>query len=215
MPREKALEYGIGSLNNVELLALVLKSAYKDSNVYELAESVIDTANGFDNILSLTYEELTSIKGIKKAKAMEIMAILEISKRLSHMNTISEPEIKNPKELIDYLRFNLAFSQQEEFFVIFLNGRGNVIKAESMFKGNCRSAIVGIDQIIRSAILLKARGIIVAHNHPSNNASPSSEDIELTNQLNRACKMMNITLHDHIIICKSEHFSFQSHSMLK
>jgi len=96
MPREKALRFGISSLNNNELLALIIKSAYRDKGVLELAQDVIETADGFMNLLSLTYEELVSIKGIKEAKALEIMAMLEIYKRLSKVDRICEPQLDSP-----------------------------------------------------------------------------------------------------------------------
>ncbi|MBQ3295826.1 MAG: DNA repair protein RadC [Erysipelotrichaceae bacterium] len=215
MPREKALEYGISSLSNVELLALVIKSAYRDKGVIELSEDVIEKAGSFAKLLSLTYEELVSIKGIKKAKAMEILGILEICRRLTKIDRVSEPEINSPEKLVDYLRFSLAYSQQEEFFVIFMNNRGNVIKSEVMFKGSSNSATVGIDEILRKALLLKARGMIIAHNHPSDNCTPSGADIELTTRLCDSCSMMGLILHDHIIISQTGYFSFRQQSMLK
>ena len=110
MPREKALEYGISSLNNKELLALVIKSAYKDKNVFDLADDILQLANGFNNLLSLSYEELVSIKGIKTAKALEIMAILEISKRLSKVDMICETQLSNPNKVVEWLRFNVGYS---------------------------------------------------------------------------------------------------------
>ena len=112
MPREKAIEYGISSLTNNELLALVIKSAYKNKNVYELADDILQLANGFNNLLTLSYEELISIKGIKKAKALEIMAILEISKRLSKIDSISEKQLSNPGKVVEWMRFNVGFSNQ-------------------------------------------------------------------------------------------------------
>ena len=215
MPREKALQYGISSLSNVELLALVIKSAYRNKGVLELSKDIIDKAGSFADLLSLTYEELTLIKGIKKAKAMEILGILEICKRLTKIDRVAEPEINTPEKLVDYLRFSLAYSFQEEFFVIFMNNRGNVIKSEVMFKGNSSSATIGIDEILRKALLLKARGLIVAHNHPSDNCTPSDADIDLTARLGRSCAMMGLALHDHIIISRTGYFSFKQQSMLK
>ena len=215
MPREKALEYGISALDNDELLALIIKSAYRERNVMQLADDVIDMANGFNNLLSLTYEELTTIKGIKKAKALEIMAILEISKRLSKVERIAEPEMTSPEKVVEWLRFNLGYSNKEEFFVVYLNARSMVIKSEVMYKGNRNSAIIGIDEILRKAILLKAAAILVAHNHPSDNPTPSDADIELTSKLCQSCKMMGIPLLDHIIVSKSSYFSFKNYDMLK
>lgn len=215
MPREKALEYGISSLNNNELLALIIKSAYKDRNVFQLADDVLNITNGFNNLLSLSYEELISIKGIKTAKALEIMAILEISKRLSKIDIINEKVLLNPDKIVEWLRFNVGYSIQEEFLAVYLNGKGSIIKTEVMYKGSKNSSIVGIDEILRKAIILKASAIIVAHNHPSDDVKPSPNDIELTNKLYKSCNLVGIPLLDHLIIGKSGYFSFKKNSMLE
>ncbi|MBQ2657486.1 MAG: DNA repair protein RadC [Erysipelotrichaceae bacterium] len=215
MPREKALSYGISSLNNSELIALVVKTGNKDKNVMELAEEILDTANGFSNLMTLSYEELISIKGIKKAKALELMAILEIAKRLTKLETISEPQLNEPKKVVEWLRANLGYSPQEEFFAVYLNGKGGIIKSEVLYKGNKNSASVGVDEILRKAILLKASGLLVAHNHPSDNVNPSDADIQLTRKLFSSGRMMGIPLLDHIIIGKTGYFSFKNHNMLE
>lgn len=215
MPREKALEYGISSLNSTELLALIIKSAYKDRNVFELADDILALANGFNNLLSLSYEELITIKGIKKAKALEIMAILEISKRLSKIDRINEKQLSNPDKVVEWIRFNVGFSNQEEFFAVYLNGKGSIIRAEVMYKGSKNSSIVGIDEILRKAIILKASALVVAHNHPSDSVEPSTNDIDVTRKLYSAAKMIGIPLLDHLIIGKSAYFSFKNHNMLE
>lgn len=215
MPREKALTFGISSLNNSELIALVIKTGNKDKNVLELANEILDTANGFSNLMALSYEELISIKGIKKAKALELMAILEIAKRLTKLETISEPQLNEPKKVVEWLRANLGYSPQEEFFTVYLNGKGGIIKSEILYKGNKNSASVGVDEILRKAILLKASGLLVAHNHPSDNVSPSDADIQLTRKLSSSGRMMGIPLLDHIIIGKTGYFSFKNHNMLE
>ena len=215
MPREKALEYGISSLDNRELLALIIKSAYKGQTVMELTEEILDMAGGFDNLLSLTYEELTAIKGIKKAKALELLAILEICKRLSKVERISEPSLDHPKKVVDWLRFNLGYAQTEEFLAVYLDGKGSIIRSEVLFKGDKHSANIAVDEILRKAILRKASGLLVAHNHPSDNINPSQADIELTAKLSKACRMMGIPLLDHIIIGKTDYFSFKNHDMIK
>ena len=215
LPREKALKHGITSLSDTELLALILKSAYKDKNVFDLSEEIIDKANGFHNLPSMNYEELTSIKGIKKAKALELMAILEISKRLNHIEFIKQKDLNRPENVVKWLRVNLSYSDEEEFFVVYLNGRGRIIRSMKMYKGNKNASTVGIDAILRNAILLKASYFIVAHNHPSDNIQPSDNDIEMTNKLHSASKMIGIPLLDHIIVGKSDYFSFSNNSMLE
>ena len=150
LPREKALNYGINSLNNDELLALILKSAYHNSNVLTLSNDLINKAGGFNNLLSLTYDELVEIKGIKKAKALEILAILEIFRRLSKVDTIQDANnLIDPLMLVDYIRFNIGFKEQEEFFLVLLNNKGKVIKAESMYKGTSDASTVAIDEVLR------------------------------------------------------------------
>ena len=155
LPREKALNYGISSLNNDELLALILKSAYHNSNVLTLSNDLIKKAGGFNNLLSLDYDELVEIKGIKKAKALEILAILEIFKRLSKVETIKDSDCSiNPLMLVDYIRFNIGFKDQEEFFLVLLNNKGKIIKAESMYRGTSESSMVAVSEILRKALEL-------------------------------------------------------------
>ena len=214
LPREKALNYGINSLNNEELLALIIKSGHKDNNVFNIAKDLIAKANGFYNLLSLTYEELVDIKGIKKAKALEILAILEIAKRLSSVDMVKEEELSSPGKVVDWLKFNIGFSDLEEFLVIFLNAGGKIIKSEILFKGSKNKSIVAIDEVMRKAILLKSSGIVVCHNHPSGNEKPSSQDIVLTEELRKACEMMSIKLLDHIIVTKSSYYSFKQSKLL-
>ena len=214
MPREKALNYGISSLNDNELLALIIKSGCKDKDIFDLANEIIEKANGFNNLYSLNYEELTNIKGIKKAKALEILAILEVSKRLSRIEKIDTNTIDGAKSLVDYCRCNIGFSHQEEFMAIFLNNNGEVLKYEILFKGSETSSIVSISEVIRRAILLKSSHIVIAHNHPSGKAYPSKEDITITEQLSSSLKMMNIKLLDHLIITKYDYYSFNKEGLL-
>lgn len=214
MPREKALNYGICSLTNSELLALIIKTGYDNRDVFHLADDVIEMANGFENLLSLSYEELTYIKGIKKAKAMEILAILEIAKRLSKIDMVKQEELKDMSKVIDWLRFSHGFSKKEEFIVLYLNARNAIIKTEVEYTGNKNSSVVGIDQILRKALLLKANSIIVAHNHPSGIVVPSHEDIEVTNALSKGARLVGLELLDHLIISNSDYFSFRKMGLL-
>ncbi len=214
MPREKALNYGISSLSNSELISLVLKSAYKDSNVFKLADELIDTAGGFNNLLSLTYDELVSIKGIKKAKAMEILAILEISKRLTEIDCISENKTLNPLLIIDHLRFKIGFNDKEEFYVVYVNNAGKIIKSEVMYRGTMDSSLVAINEVLRNALMVKTKNLIIAHNHPSDNCKPSNKDIELTKAMVMGCRQVGLNLLDHLIISKTNYFSFKKEGLL-
>ncbi len=214
LPREKALNYGMDSLTNSELLALVLKSAYKDKNVYKLSEEIIEMADGFENLPGLSYGELISIKGIKKAKALEIMAILEIARRLSMVKRITRKQLDKPQEIAKWIRYNIGFDDEESFFVIYMNSRCHILKSEVLFKGTENRVSVAIDVIIRRALINKSARIIVGHNHPSGNANPSVEDVKMTARLSESCKMLGLELLDHLIVTKSDFFSFKNESLL-
>lgn len=215
LPREKALNYGLEALNNNELLALVLKSAYRNTNVLALSNDLIKKAGGFKNLLSLTYDELVEIKGIKKAKALEILAMLEIFKRLSRIDSINDSSNQiNSTKLVDFLRFEIGFKEREEFYLVLINGKGKIIKAESMYKGTSDSSPVAIDEVLRKALLLKTKYIVVAHNHPSGNVTPSQSDLRLTKAIDDGCNHVGIKLIDHLIVSQSSYFSFKSQGLL-
>lgn len=214
LPREKALKFGIGCLSDKELLALILKSGYASKSVFELAQDILNDAGGLANLCGFDFEELTSIKGVGQAKALELMAIIEISKRLSNVNQVSDIDFVSPEKLVDWIRFNIGFSNQEEVFVLYLNARGSIIKSEVLFKGTERSSNVSINEILRRAILLKCNGIILSHNHPGDNAFPSNSDDKLTIRINEACKMMDIRFIDHLIVCKSNYYSYRKMNLL-
>lgn len=214
LPREKALTYGIKSLTHEELIALIIKSGYKNHNVFSIAKDVLNKSRGFKNLLTLSYEELIMVKGINKAKALEIIAILEIARRLSSIDEVKEGEINSPSKLVDYLRFNIGFSNQEEFYCIYLDSAGNIIKEDVLFKGSKNRSVVAIDEVIRRALLNKASAFVVSHNHPSGRVSPSPADIQITNDLSRAGDLMNIPLLDHIIVSRNDFYSFKQAGLL-
>lgn len=214
LPREKALHYGLQTLTNKELLALVLKSAYRNTNVLSLSNDVINKAGGFRNLLSLTYDELIEIKGIKKAKALEILAMLEIFKRLSRVDSIEDSKNMNALKLVDFLRFEIGFKEREEFYLILINSKGDILKAESMYRGTSEYSPVAIDEILRNALMNKTKYVVVAHNHPSDNVEPSEADVKLTKAISDGCKVVGIKFLDHLIVSRSSYFSFKSAGLL-
>lgn len=214
MPREKALKFGISSLDDQELLALILKSGNANKSVFKLAEELLDKASGIENLIAFDYEELINIKGMGKAKTLELLAIIEIYKRLTKVGRISEEKMFNPNELISWIRFNIAFNNQEEFFVLYISTSGKVIKSEVLFKGTKSSSLVSVDEVLRRAVLLRADSLVVAHNHPSGYSGPSSEDIEITEKLQGCLKMMDLRLLDHIIVTRNDFFSFRKAGLI-
>lgn len=214
LPREKALNFGINSLSNEELLSLIIKSGHKGYSVFDISKALITKANGFSNLLSLNYEELIDVKGINKAKALEILAILEISKRLSSIDSVKEEQLSSPSKIVQWLKYNIGFADSENVLVMFLNSTGKIIKSEIVFKGTTNRSLVGTDIILRKAILLKSKAIIICHNHPSGKVEPSHEDIIITSNLKKAAELMDIKLLDHIIVSNLNYYSFKQAGLL-
>ena len=213
-PREKALKYGIEVLENHELLSLILKTGINGKSVTDISKEITSTFNDLSDLFSYTYEELIQIEGIGQVKALEILAIIEIYKRLNNLDDIERIELLSSDKVANWIRYKIGFSYQEEFYVLFLDGAGNLIRHEVLFKGSSKNTVVGIDEIIRRALLLKASAIIVAHNHPGGNAKPSDNDLITTEKLLKSCQLLGIKLLDHIIVTKSSYYSFSLEGLL-
>ena len=166
-PREKAISKGIESLSNRELLAIVLRCGYKGTSVLELADTILEKVNGFSNIGNMCYEELVCIKGISSSKALEILAVFEISKRVSYENIVNGFQVDSPKKIVEYLSKKIGFKQQENFHVLFLNIKNQIIFEKTIFIGTLNASVAHPRDIYKEAVQKNAASIIVSHNHPS------------------------------------------------
>lgn len=212
-PREKAKKYGVASLSNEELLALVFRCGSKTNNVFDLANIVMKKYKTFNNLVNSTYEDLVKLNGIKEAKALEILAIMEISKRVG-INKINDLKvIKSPRDIYDYFSILLKDKLQEVFMVIFLNVKSHIIKYEELFKGGVNSSIVDVNMIFKKAIGCDASKIICVHNHPSGDPSPSKQDMLLAKKIDGMGSILEINVMDHIIIGKGRYFSFRQNEI--
>ena len=181
-PREKAFHHGIESLNNIELLALVLRTGNKQESAIELAQRVINEIGGFRYLHDINYYQLIQIKGIKQAKAIEVLAIIEIAKRLDKQ-PVAMSAIKEPRDGYELLKNQLMFEQQEKVIVLCLNSRLEVIKEKTVFIGGNNISIISGRELFKEALICGSNRVMVVHNHPSGNPEPSIEDIEATERL--------------------------------
>lgn len=207
-PREKAINEGIDSLSNEELLALILRCGTKEENVLQLSSSIMNKYKTFADLVNANYNELTNIKGIKKAKAIEILAIMEIAKRVQKDRIHNFKLIRNSLDVYNNFSFLLREEKQEIFMVIYLNIKSHIIKYEKLFQGGVNSSIVDVNLIFKNAISYGASKIICLHNHPSGDPSPSKQDAFLTEKIKDIGELLNIKLLDHIIIGKNNYYSF-------
>lgn len=213
-PREKAFHHGIESLNNIELLALVLRTGNKQESAIELAQRVINEIGGFRYLHDINYYQLIQIKGIKQAKAIEVLAIIEIAKRLDKQ-PVAMSAIKEPRDGYELLKNQLMFEQQEKVIVLCLNSCLEVIKEKTVFIGGNNISIISGRELFKEALICGSNRVMVVHNHPSGNPEPSIEDIEATERLYSMAKELDIDVVDHLIIGRSRFYSFASNKIIE
>ncbi len=213
-PREKAINLGIEYLSNEELLALVLRCGTKKRSVLELAHFIMEKYSSFSNLLNCNYEELILIEGIKKAKAIEILAIMEIAKRVQKNKINNLKKINDPEDIYNYFSLLIKDEKQEVFMVVFLDIKAHIIKYEKLFVGGISSSIIDINVIFKKALLYGSSKIICLHNHPSGDPSPSNQDIFISQKIMKLGELLNIKLMDHIIIGKKGYISLKKESYI-
>ena len=200
-PREKLLSFGAETLNNSELLSVILGSGIRGDNVLSLSQRVLSEIGGLDNILSTSFKEITSIKGIKNVKGAQILAIAELFNRFNTLKSNKERmKINSPKDISDLLIAEMSKLNQEVLKLIVLNTKNHIIKIKDVFKGSLNSSIVHPREIYCEAIKSSGASIIICHNHPSGDPTPSKEDINITLRIKECGKIIGIELIDHIIV---------------
>ena len=205
-PREKALEYGLSSLCDFELIAIILRSGYQGVSVTSLAQQVLDKYP-LDKLSNISIDDIIKIKGIKEAKALELLVCFELSKRVSLYIGKREDVINNPKALLNFIKSEIGSLSNEQFLVVCLNTKNVIIKYKIMFIGTVDVTVVHPRDIFKFAIKNNATRIICAHNHPSGDVTPSKQDIEITKIIKETGEMVGIPLLDHIIVSNSEVYS--------
>ncbi|MEI4769414.1 DNA repair protein RadC [Psychrobacillus sp. FJAT-51614] len=199
-PRERLIRQGAQSLSNQELIAILLRTGTKQESVLHLANRVLNFIEQIQELKNATLEEIMSVKGIGQAKAVQLLAAVELGRRLSQQKTDEKFTIRSPKDAAAYLMTDMTSLTQEHFVVLFLNVKNQILHKQTIFIGSLNASIVHPREIFREAVKRSAASIICAHNHPSGNPSPSSEDIDVTKRLLEAGQIMGIELLDHVII---------------
>lgn len=202
-PYEKYEKLGIEALTDTELLAILLRSGTVDCNVIELSYKLLCSNGKVPSLLSLynmSYDELIKIKGIGKVKAIQIISLLELSKRISKEKYADSLKITSPKDIANYFMEEIRHNKQECFIAVLLDAKNKMIEHKTIFVGSLTSSIVHPREIYKLAIQKSANSILVMHNHPSGDPTPSKEDILITERLKKAGELIGIILIDHIII---------------
>lgn len=213
-PRERLIAFGAASLSDAELLAILLGSGRKGQSAVKLAEELLVKTAGLFSLNSLGYFELSNFAGIGPAKAGQIMAAIELGKRLAKTKANYSFQANSPQAVAAYLMPQMSHLDREHFRVLLLNSKNQLIGEEDSAKGSLNQTIVHPRELYKTAIKAGAAAIIVAHNHPSGSVEPSAEDIKVTKRLAEAGKIIGIELLDHLIIGDSAYLSFKEKSLL-
>lgn len=210
-PREKLIQYGPSRLSNSELLALLLRSGSKGENVITLANRILRKYKG-ENIPFLSYNELRQCSGLGPAKACEIVACFELSKRLLKQKVVDL--YLKPEDVWKKLK-DIREHKKEHFVIFYLDSRNQEIKTEIISVGSLNASLVHPREVFEPAVKNLASQVILAHNHPSGCLEPSDNDIELVNRLVDAGKILGIDVLDHIIVTKDGFLSFSEKGIIE
>lgn len=208
-PREKLLLKGKSSLSDAELLAIILGSGTRNESAVGLSKRILKTTdNSLHSLSKLSFQQLCSFNGIGPAKAISIIAALELAKRKKEESVVELPKIITTKTVFELMHPLLGDLPHEEFWVIYLNNSNQVVHNAQISKGGITGTVVDVRIILKIALEYHALSFILCHNHPSGKLYPSDADLEITNKIKIAAKQLDILLVDHMIVCELGYYSF-------
>lgn len=212
--RERFLKNGAAALQDYELLELILFAASPRQDVKPLAKELINTFGSFGSVLHAPQEELLQVYGVNISAVTAIKAVKASCELLLREEVKDKPVIKGWTALLDYCRVHMGRLKHEEFHVLFLNNKLAVIADEMQQRGTVDHTPIYPREVMKRALDLGATAIILVHNHPSGECSPSKEDIELTKQVIASGESLGIIVHDHLIVTAKDSFSFKAHGLI-
>lgn len=213
-PRERFIQNGPESLSNHELIAILLRTGTKEESVLQLSNRLLSQFEGLRLLKDASLEEITSINGIGTAKAIQILAAVEIGRRVANLSTDDRYVIRSPEDGAKYVMNDMRFLSQEHFVCLYLNTKNQVLHKQTIFIGSLNASIVHPREVFKEAFRRSAASIICLHNHPSGDPSPSREDIEVTKRLAECGKIIGIELLDHLIIGENKFVSLKEKGYL-
>lgn len=199
-PRERMLQYGAGALSHAELLAIILRTGTVSESAVRLASRILSESGGLRSLVDMSKDQLTEIRGIGDAKALQILAGIELGRRIAKSTFSERITIRSPKDIANLMSEELRYLQKEHFVCLFLNTKNHVLAQETLSMGSLNASIVHPREVFRAAIKRSSASIVCVHNHPSGDPTPSPEDIQLTHRLVEAGTIIGIEVLDHVII---------------
>lgn len=213
-PREKILRYGAEYLSNSELLALILRTGTKEESVLNLCDRLLSHCGGINGISGSSISDLEQVKGIGEAKATQILALEELATRFNSFKSGTEYAVNSPKDVSIYMMGQMKNLKKEYFKLIMLNTKNIIISVKDISIGNLNSSIVHPREVFIEAIKLSSASVILCHNHPSGDPTPSKEDILITKRLRECGTLLGIEVLDHVIIGNEAYISLKEKGII-
>ncbi len=214
-PREKLLYKGISSLSDAELLAILIGSGNNENSAVDLAREILNIAgNNLNRLGKLDVHDLVKLKGIGTAKAINIMAALELGRRRKSAGIIETAKIRSSNDVYTIFHPLLADLTHEEFWLLYLNRSNKILSRHKLSQGGISGTVTDVRLLIKKALELLASSVIICHNHPSGNLDPSEADTRITQKIKEAAGYFDISLLDHLIITDNGYYSYADNGML-
>ena len=212
-PRERLQHYGAAALSNAELLAILLRSGMQGENVLSLSTRLLSERGGLPGLSKASFSELSSTKGLGAAKTSQIKAALELGRRLLLVSPTQRPQITCPADAANMLMLEMSILEQEQLRVLLLDTKNFILAVKTIYIGNTNTTIIRVSEIFKSAVRENATGIILVHNHPSGDPTPSPEDVQVTRRVIEAGNLLDINVLDHVIIGQQRFVSLKERGL--
>jgi len=213
-PREKLKGQGAQAMGNSELIAILLRTGNPAESALRLAENLLERQGGLAGFGNATLEDIEQIKGIGEAKAITILAAVELGRRVTSLAPLERAVIRTPDDVASLLMPRFRYETKESFLAVLLSTKNHVLKTPVISIGSLNASIVHPREVFREAINASAASVILAHNHPSGDPAPSPEDIELTRKLVEAGRLLDIPVLDHVVLGDGKYISFKEKGIL-
>lgn len=208
-PREKLMALGAEQLSNQELLAILLRVGVKGQDVVSLANQLLVQFGGTGGLYRATWQDLAAVHGMGEAKAVAIRAALELGRRAMQAEERDRLQVRSPADVAGLLQIEMGLLEQEHLKVVLLNTKNHVMSIREVYRGSVNSSQVRTAEVFRDAIKENCPSIVVAHNHPSGDPTPSPEDVRVTRDLVAAGRLLDIEVLDHLVIGRSRYVSLR------
>ncbi len=212
-PRERIARFGPSTLQTTELLAIILRTGTSKMNVIELSRYLLSTFQGLDGLLRADFAEVCRVHGMAQAKTAQLKAALEIGRRLKELQPHDRPRIQSASDVFHLVGIEMTSLVQEQLRVLLLDTKNAVISVETIYQGTVNSSQVRVAEVLRPAVTRTCPSIIITHNHPSGDCTPSKEDQIVTERIFQAAKLLDIKLLDHIVIGQGRYLSMREHHL--